>query len=133
MSYVLTAYLVDLSDLKSVVGSKDFSVAHAVEALISETYMGDKGAVIAQNAALRALIMGQPLNPNSGADYGWVLWHICQVRGEELPIDHWGGVRWEAVEVCGLEDLLTKTGPPIELPPTGTFRQSVISSEMTLL
>ena len=117
MSYVLTAYLVDLGDLKSVIGSKDPAVIQAVEAAISEAYEDDEDEVIAQKAALRRLIMGEPLNRGNAPQYGCVLWDICRLKGEELLPDYWGGVRWDAVEACGLQDLLTKTGPPVELPP----------------
>ena len=46
-----------------------------------------------------------------------VLWQICKIKGEEMLPDYWGGVRWDAVETCGLENLLTKTAPLVELPP----------------
>ncbi len=116
MSYVLTAYLVDLANVKSVIGSKDPSIMRGVEALISEAYEDDEEEVIAQSAALRQLIMGEPLDPENTDTYGCVLWHICKIKGEEMLPDYWGGVRWNAVEACELENLLTKTGPPVELP-----------------
>jgi hypothetical protein len=62
--------------------------------------------------------MGERLDPGNAAAYGNALWNICKaVADEELFPDAWGGVRWDAVEACGLVDLLTKTGPPVKLPP----------------
>ena len=117
MSYVLTAYLVDLPDLRSVVGSKDQSLLKAVEPIIAEAYEDDEEDAEAMQAAARALIMGEPLDPEIAANYGWAFWQICKVKGEELLPDAWGGIRWDSVEASGLEDLLTKVGPPIPLPP----------------
>jgi hypothetical protein len=117
MSYVLTAYLVDLADLKSMMGSKDRSIIQDVESIISEVYEDDEEEIDPQNAAVRALVMGERLHPENSDAYASALWHICKVKGEELPPDAWGGVRWDSIEVCGLEDLLTKTGPPVKLPP----------------
>jgi hypothetical protein len=118
MSYVLTSYLVDLAELESVIGCKDQSIIAAVEAMIQEKFDDeDDEDKIAQSVALRHLIMGEPRNLDDATQYGWVLWDICRFKGEEQLPDHWGGVRWDAVEACGLENLLTKTGPPVELPP----------------
>jgi hypothetical protein len=118
MSYVLTAYLVNAADLKSIVGSRDQSLIKAVEAIISETFEDDDEEAETQRAAVHALVMGEPPDPANAAAYGCALWHICKVKGEELLPDAWGGVRWDAVEACGLEDLLTKTELPVKLPPS---------------
>lgn len=117
MSYFLTAYLVNLADLKSVIGSKDESILSDIEPILEETYEGDEEEADAQRAAVRALVIGERLEPDNAARYGCAFWHICRVKGEELLPDAWGGVRWNSVEACGLEELLTKTGPPVALPP----------------
>jgi hypothetical protein len=117
MSYVLTAYLVDLGDLKSVFGSKDQSMIRAIEPVIEETYDDDQDEADAQRAAVQALVMGEALDPGKAAQYQCALWDICREKGEELLPDAWGGIRWDSVEACGLEELLTKTGPPVPLPP----------------
>jgi hypothetical protein len=117
MSYVLTAYVLDLAGLKSLIGSKDKSIIRDVEPMIEEAYEDDEEEADAQRAAVRALVMGEPLDPDNAARYGCALWNICRLKGEELLPDAWGGVRWNSVEACGLEELLTKTGPPVALPP----------------
>lgn len=116
MSYVLTAYVLDLADLDSVFGSKDKSVIRDIEQVIEETYEDDEEEADAQRAAIQALVMAEPLNPHNAAQYGYALWNICRLKGEELLPDAWGGVRWDSVEACGLEELLTKTSPSIALP-----------------
>ncbi len=116
MSYVLTAYLVDLAGVKSVIGSKDLALIQAVEVAISEAYEDDEEEVIAQKAALSRFVMGEPLNGGDASHCGYILQNICRLKGEEMLPDYWGGVRWDAVEACGLKDLLTKTRSPVELP-----------------
>jgi hypothetical protein len=85
--------------------------------MIEETYEDDEEEADAQRAAVRALVMGEPLDLDNAAQYGCALWDICRLKGEELLPDAWGGVRWDSVEACGLEELLTKTGPTVALPP----------------
>ncbi len=121
MSYVLTAYILDLADLKSAVGSKDRSIIRDIEPMIEESFDEDEEEEAdAQRAAVCALVMGEPMDPDN-AQYGHALWNICRVKGEEFLPDAWGGIRWDSVEACGLEDLLTKTGPPVALPPSEDF------------
>jgi len=115
MSYSLTVYLVDLAEIKAVIGCKDPSIIDGVEVVIREEY--DDEDTIANSVALRHLIMGEPLDADNAPHYWCALGHICRFKGEELLPDCWGGVRWDAIEACGLEDLLTKTGPPVKLPP----------------
>ena len=116
MSYALTAYIVDFNNLKSALGSKDDLFINAVDEIILKTCEDDGDEIESQKSALRTLVNGEPLDLNEGSLYGRVLWQICKVRGEELLPDIWGDVRWEAVEVCGLEDLLTKSQSPFGLP-----------------
>src|ERR1700722_3278161 len=98
MSYVLTAYLVDLNSLKSVLGSKDQSIIAAVNPLIAETYEDDEEEAQGMQDTFRAIVMGEPLDPDNAAAYACALWELCKVKGEELLPDQWGGVRWDAVE-----------------------------------
>jgi len=121
MSYVLTAYVVDMAVLKAVVGSKDKSIIRGVEPMIEEAYEDDEDEADAQRAAVHTLVMGEKLDADSAAQYGNALWNICRLKGDELLPDVWGGIRWDSVEACGLEDLLTKTAGPIALPPTSDF------------
>lgn len=120
MSYVLTAYVLDLADLKSVIGSKDKSIIRKIEPMIEESFGDDEEEAEAQRAAVRSLVMGEPLDPDNN-QYGHALWNICRVKGDEFLPDAWGGIRWDSVEACGLEDLLTKTGSPIALPLSDDF------------
>jgi hypothetical protein len=121
MSYVLTAYVLDLADLKAAIGSKDKSILRDVEPSIEDIYGDDEEDADAQRAAVHALVMGEKLNPDNAARYGNALWDICRVKGEELLPEAWGGIRWDSVEACGLEEFLTKTGPPVVLPPYNDF------------
>jgi hypothetical protein len=137
MSYFLTAYVVDLADVKAVMGSKNASVMKAVEAMIQERYDDEEDDEVQEDhtAALQQLIMGEPGDPGDPSAYGWVFQYICRARGEELLPDAWGGVRWDAVGVCGLEPLLTKTGASVplpawkgELPSIGHIKRSDLNS-----
>jgi hypothetical protein len=110
MSYVLTPYLIDLEKLRKAVGSRDESLVASV--------IKDNREKSELTEPLRQLVMGNQLDEAAGSDYGYALELLCGHLGEVLLPDVWGGVRWMAVEDAGLEDLLTKSGPPVPLPPT---------------
>lgn len=124
VSYVLIPYLVDLREIESVIGCKDASIVDAVKTVNSEKHAagGDEGEEhIPLSHAIRHLIMGEPLIPDSAHQYGYALQEICAYKGEVILPDYWSGVRWDAVEECGLEDLFTKSGSPVKMPPTPDF------------
>jgi hypothetical protein len=124
MSYVLTGYIVDIPRLEAVIGSQDTSVVEAVmennpeEFDIDEDEFDDEEeGELTIATALRHLIMGEEKDPEEAHQYGYAFAEICDCFGELQLCQMWNGVRWSAVEQCGLEDLLTKTGPPVQLPP----------------
>lgn len=127
MSYTLMAYSVDISQLLKAVGSKDDSLLKAVMDHSEEfddddeEEEDDDDDELSLATALRQLIMGQPLDPEEAHQYGYALLELCDYLGERQECDAWSGVRWEAVEACGLEQVLTKTGPPVEIPPNDDF------------
>jgi hypothetical protein len=138
MSYVLSGYILDIEKLKSIVGSKDASLVEAVMENSPEEFDLDEDEEddwdddddeendeeddeVSLATALRQLIMNEAKNPEEAHQYGYALREICAYCGEALDSDMWGGVRWAAVEDCGLEDLLTKTGTPVPLPPIESF------------
>ncbi|MCI0333878.1 MAG: hypothetical protein L0228_11725 [Planctomycetes bacterium] len=124
MSYVLIPYVVDISKLKSIVGSKVESLVEAVVAEASADFdeEDDDDQIDDElEEAIYQLIMGEEKYPVEADQFGYALKEICGYCGELLPVDIWNGVRWAAVEECGLEDLLTKTGPPIDLAPNSDF------------
>lgn len=123
MSYVLTAYVVDLDALQQAIGSGD-------EQLVTRVIENDPDAFDNEDAddgglslteALRQLILSKPQGGDDAHQYGYALQSLCRCLGEELLPDMWGGVRWEAVEECGLEGLLTETGPPVPLPENDDY------------
>jgi hypothetical protein len=119
MSYVLTAYLVDIPQLKSLIGSKDESIVDTIvennpEIFEDEDEFDDE---VVLSEALRQLIMGEAMDEEEAHQYGYALRELCDHSGKLQKCEHWNGVRWAAVEQCGLEELLTKFGPPISLPP----------------
>jgi hypothetical protein len=140
MSYVLTAYLVDIDKLQALVGSKDQSVVEAVKANNAEFFDEEEEEFdedeLWLSTAIEHLIMDQEKDPEEAHQYGYALREICDCYGELLPCDAWNGVRWAAVEICGLQDLLTKTRPPIELPENddfpriGCLRRSEVPGEL---
>ncbi len=120
MSYVLSGCIIDLAKLRSVVGSGDASIVDAVKANAPEAfedeeeYADDDEPVLSE--ALRGLVMGDEIDPDNAFQYGYALQELCDYLGEMPEVDIWGGVGWGAVEVCGLEELLTKTGSPVPIP-----------------
>ncbi|TWT38082.1 hypothetical protein KOR34_30500 [Posidoniimonas corsicana] len=122
MSYALSACVVDADQLTRMVGCGDESVVQQVMEADPEAFdyePDDDELSVAQ--ALRHLVMGEPTQPDDAHQYGYALQALCNHAGETILPDVWGGVRWAAVEDCGLEDLLTQTGPPIALPENDDF------------
>ncbi|MEM7625044.1 MAG: hypothetical protein AAF333_05395 [Planctomycetota bacterium] len=124
MSYVLTGYAVEIDKLESLVGSGDAMAVSAVIANNPEEFEDDEyeeDDELTLRDAVWQLVMGQEKDPDEAYQYGYALQELCDCYGEALLPDLWGGVRWDAVEACGLEPLMTKTGPPVELPPSDDF------------
>ncbi|TWT74655.1 hypothetical protein Pla123a_34790 [Posidoniimonas polymericola] len=127
MSYVLTAYVVDIDALSKAVGSGDEQLVTRVIESAPEEFDEDDldDDELSLAAALRELVMaGTQSAPESEDDahqYGYALQSLCRCLGDELLPEMWAGVRWEAVEDCGLEELLTESGPPVPLPENDDF------------
>ena len=66
--------------------------------------------------ALRQLVMGEALDRNSAAQYGFALELLCRHLGEEILPDAWGGGSWGALEATGLDDVLMGSGAPSRFP-----------------
>jgi hypothetical protein len=120
MSYTLTAFAVDLPEIERLVGSKDESVVQGVLDHNAEFFDEEEDEYdddeLFLSEAVRQLVMGEPLDSEDTHQYGYALQELCDTFGELLPCDAWSGVRWGSVEGCGLEGLLTRTGPPVKLP-----------------
>jgi hypothetical protein len=125
MSYVLLCYLVDIPKLSSLVGSKDAAVVdEIVESdpdLFDEDEEDKDDDELTRRVALRQLIMGEKKDPEEAHEYGYALKTICDCYGKQQDCEAWGGVRWEAVEACGLEPLMKSSGPPVTLPENSDF------------
>ena len=125
MSYALSAFVVDIPKLESIIGSKDASVIDAVKANNAEFFEEEEEEFdddeLWLSTAIQHLVMGEERDPEEAHQYGYALQEICDYLGDPQDCDIWSGVRWGCVEGCGLEDLLTKTGPPVELPPNDDF------------
>jgi hypothetical protein len=119
MSYVLTPYLIDLEKLRKSVGSGDESLIAAVISGNPKPFKADDEETeeLSRREALRHLVMGDELDEDSAAQYGFALALVCHHLGEVILPDAWGGVSWRAVEATGLEDVLMRSGPPVALPP----------------
>lgn len=126
MSYVLSGSVIDIEKLESVVGSKDPAVLEAIVADGPEVFEDGEDELeedeLSLATALRQLIMGEEKDPDEAHQYGYAFIQICNYLADEpLECDYWGGVRWAAIEECGLVDLLEKTGAPVDLPPIDDF------------
>ncbi|WP_425396866.1 DUF7691 family protein [Aeoliella sp.] len=141
MSYVLTAYLVDIDKLQAIVGSKDASLVEAIKANNAEFFDDEEEEFdddeLWLSTAIEHLVMDQEKDTDEAHQYGYALIEICGYCGELQPCDLWDAARWAAVEACGLEHLLTKTKPPVELPPNNDFpsigclRRAEVAAELT--
>lgn len=123
MSYALNCFVIDIPKLKSVIGAGDESLVDAVKANTPEAFDDEEeeeddedDEEVSMSTALRQLIMGEELDEEQAHQYGYALQEICEYLGELQDADLWCGVRWSAVEACGLEPLLTKSGPPVGIP-----------------
>jgi hypothetical protein len=123
MSYTLIPYLVDLEALRRAAGSKD-------EALIAAAAEREPGLFEPENAdedeipegeALRHLVMGTPPDKRSTHQYGYALKSLCEHLGERLDADYWESIHWDVLEATGMEEILTRTGSPVPLPPIDSF------------
>jgi hypothetical protein len=124
MSYTLIPYFVDVAKLSSTIGSKDESVAKAVVAVASlECDEDDDEDQIDDELeeAIFQLVTGEEKYPVGADQFGYALEEICEYCGKRPPIQYWDAVHWSAVEGCGLDDLLTNTGPPVQLPLSDDF------------
>jgi hypothetical protein len=124
MSYSLIPYVVDITQLKSIVGSKDESVVKAVVGVASAECDedDDEDQIDADlEEAIFQLVTGQETDEVDAYQLGYALQEICEYAGTRPPVSEWSGVRWSAIEACGLKELLTKTGPPIDLPASSDF------------
>jgi hypothetical protein len=119
MSYVLTPFLIDLEQLRKAVGSRDESLlAAVVDASRSpdpDVDLRCEGQV-PLSPELRQLVMGDPLDDESGSEYGYALQLLCRHLGQEILPDVWEGVRWAAVVDAGLEEPFETRGAPVRLP-----------------
>lgn len=124
MSYSLLAFAVDLPEIERRIGSGDQGVIDAVIANNPEEFdeeEEDEDDDLSLKSAVRQLVMGESMDPEEAHQYGYALQELCSTYGEDLPCDLWCGVRWGAIEGCGLEPLMTRTGSPVALPPNDDF------------
>ena len=125
MSYALTAYLVDLDRLRSVIGSRDETLAEAIIETNSEEFDDadeyDTDDYLPLVEALRQLINGDALTPREYTQYGYALEELCRYLGKPLDSIQWSAARWSCIEATGLTRLLTEVGPPVQLPPKTDF------------
>lgn len=107
MSYCLFPIVIDIDRLNSTLGSGDAKLIAAID-----------GADDPENP-VHELIMGTSLQ-GEPHEYGYALIELCEHTGTPILVNNWGAVRWAALEVCGLEDVL-QTGPPVSIPPYDDF------------
>ena len=128
MSYSLVPYFVDLDQLRRVVGSKDetlIAAVHASDPARFDDAGGENddgyGEELSLGAALSQLVMGEKLNKSHAHQYGYALERVCEHVGQRLTCNLWCGVRWAAMEDTGVDAILTRSGPPVKLPPIPDF------------
>jgi hypothetical protein len=65
--------------------------------------------------------MGEAPDSRSAHQYGYALERLCAHLGERLDADCWESIHWDVLEATGIEEILTRTGPPVPLPPIDNF------------
>jgi hypothetical protein len=118
MSYAVTPVLVDIQNVRDTLGSRDERlIAILVEQAAEAFTFGeeDESGPSQLREAIRCLIMGESLDRLAPDRYRFAFEMICSHLGEVILPDAWGGVRWDALELVGLEDVVS-AGPPVPLP-----------------
>jgi hypothetical protein len=127
MSYSLVPYAIDLEQLRAAVGSRNASLKQEVCAANAERIEEDAEDLeddesLTLKAAVSELIDGEFSDEDSAHQYGYALEALCSHLGQSLDVNLWCGVRWEAMDVTGLDDVIIDSGPPVDLPDlTGNF------------
>ncbi|MFI4876816.1 MAG: hypothetical protein ACIALR_15805 [Blastopirellula sp. JB062] len=141
MSYVLSPILVDFAKLEKAIGSGDASLIEAVKANNPERFEDDEEwdaedeGMISLSDAIKDLVMGNELDDESGSQYGYALEEIAAHLGTSIPPTEWGGVRWAAIQECGLVRLMATQAPvPLpdleDFPALGHIRQADLAQQV---
>ncbi|HUT94148.1 MAG TPA: hypothetical protein VMY37_32105 [Thermoguttaceae bacterium] len=134
MGYVLSAYIVSVDHLRSVVGSGDTKLLKRVIKSNPDEFDGQDEFPEGSNrlplaTALQHIIDGQPLVEREYNQYGYALEELCRYLGVVCLADRWD------IGSTGIDRIL-ETGPPVQLPPRegspkiGVLLLSEIESEL---
>lgn len=130
MSYTLAPYFVDLDELRRVLGRRDEALLAAVIRSSAEDEEADEPEAstdgvddeITVTLALRHLVRGEAPVLGYGHQYGYALEQLCRYLGAQPEErDAWCGIHWEVLEATGVDQVLEKSGPPVELPAISDF------------
>lgn len=132
MSYTLCPYLVDLEKLKKTIGSNDQKLIQAIVTSNPDEFHDnhedldddeeDNDDEISLKQALEDLVVGKKPDAESAHQYGYALEKICRYIGDTpAETDSWSGIHWEVLESTGVDQILSKSGPPVKLPPISDF------------
>jgi hypothetical protein len=124
LSYSLMPYYVDLQVLRAAVGGKDEALLAALAAARPELFAEEADPdedEVALGTAVRHLVMGDPPAGGSAHQYGYALKELCEHLGEPAESDCWEAIRWDVIAATGMDEILTRTGPPVPLPPNDDF------------
>jgi len=124
MSYTLVPYLVDLDELRRVVGSGDAALLERARERAPDTFAeperDEDDEEVSVGTALRHLVMGEPPQADSAHQYGYALEHLCAVLGRGLDAGWWEAIRWPVLDATGMSEVLD-SGPPVPLPKIADF------------
>lgn len=111
MSYTVQFYLVDLEELKQVLGSRDLSLLDHLD-IDEEDEDGQR--------RVQELIDGSSLNDNDGSEYGYALEKIVEGMGcEWVSVEEFEDLRFG--EFSGPLEWIVDSGPPLALPESDDF------------
>lgn len=127
MGYAHTFFALDISELKSIFGSKNDALLREILKSQQEDIEAndaffedeiDNGEVPSTETALRQIFYGDPQMDAEGATYGYALKIICQHLGETV----WGGEHGVAdVTDHPYESILAESGVPVPIPEPSDF------------
>lgn len=129
MGAIVSAYLVDLNQLRAVYGSRDTALLRDVETrFANELAEWEATASSVKPAssrptvreALREIVEGEIPTEGDGSPYGYALDLLCQYLGTSLPNEELGDLQSEGIaaleSVERLHDLSDGWRPPLPLP-----------------
>lgn len=121
MSYVVSPYLIDLTKLRTAIGSANAFLVDDVAEDNPDDFDTGSNDEISLRQALTHLVFGNRLDERMAHRYGYALERLCRHLGTRLDSGLWDAVRWRTLEATGLDRIFEESGSPVPLPRIPDF------------